>query len=318
VFSQSGSRLFIFNYHRLRPTAGSPSAFDDGVFDTEVGTFRRQMEWLRRETIVLDEEGLLTLNEKGRARDGAIYSAVTFDDGYIDCLTLAKPILDEFGIRGLFFIPFQMIESRQLGWWDLASNLLKRTSRKFIEVDGVHYDISSDLPAVQRSILNRFKLEPAEKTSTLLERLAAACDVSLATPDEQSAELMTWADIRGLSAAGHAIGAHSMTHRVLATLDPTEQAREIRDSGRNLETVLGHRVASFAYPVGGLQHINQHSVRLVRESGYSQAFTFNTGVASLPCRDQYKMPRESARSYEIMRAKVLLPTLMGLSTDAGV
>ena len=312
VSSGSASRLLVLNYHRLRPTPDAATRFDDGVFDTDVTTFRRQMEWLKANTVVLDEEGVFRLGLTDARRRGVVYSAVTFDDGYLDCMTLAKPVLDEMGIRGIFFVPVEMLELRRLGWWDLAANLLKKTARVSISVDGETYDLRGDFASALRRILNRFKLEPADKTATLLDKLAAACEVPLATQNEQGAELMTWAQVRELKAAGHAIGAHSLTHRVLATLDPAAQVREINGSRVALEAILGCRVSSFAYPVGGPAHIDHHSVMLARQAGFDQAFTFNTGTATLPIADRFQIPRESAKTMSVLQAKVLLPGVMGL------
>ena len=305
-------RLLVVNYHRLRPEPGAPTLYDDGVFDTDALTFRRQMEWLKQETIVLDEEGLQAIATRDTRRTKTVYSAVTFDDGYIDCISVAKPVLDEFGIRGIFFVPVEMIESRRLGWWDLAANLLKRTRQKQLSIDGYSYDLERDFSGSLQGILKRFKREPAGRTALLIDKLATACDVPIAEPAEQDGELMTWENVRKLQAAGHAIGAHSMTHRVLATLDVASQTREIGESRRCLENILGSSVRSFAYPVGGPEHINADSVRLVREAGYELAFTFNTGVGAIPLEDRFQVPRESAKTFDILKAKVLLPGLMRL------
>jgi peptidoglycan/xylan/chitin deacetylase (PgdA/CDA1 family) len=303
--------VLVLNYHRLRPAiSGWRSQFDDGVFDTDVVTFRRQMEWLRKETVVLDEAGLLRLASATTAPDRRLYSAVTFDDGYIDCIEHARPVLDDFGIRAIFFLPVELLESRRLGWWDLTANLLKRTSKKRLVLDGQDYDLEHRFAASLRAILNRFKLEPYDQTFQLLEKLAAACEAPIASAAEQDVELMSWADIRELQAAGHDMGAHSLSHRVLATLDTASQAREIQESGRRLEAILGRRVRSFAYPVGGPQHINAESVRLAREAGYELAFTFNTGIAGIPFEDRFQVPRESARTLETLKAKALFPSLM--------
>jgi peptidoglycan/xylan/chitin deacetylase (PgdA/CDA1 family) len=312
---RTSASLLVLNYHRIRRTRDAQTAFDDGVFDTDLDTFRRQMEWLKSETVVLDESALLDVVTNGADHDGTVYSAVTFDDGYSDCYELVRPVLDQLGLRGIFFIPVEMIEMRRLGWWDLAANILKRTQRECVSVQGRTYDLANDFNGALRSVLQRFKLEPVEQTASLLDRLAAACDVPLATEQEQSRQLMTWRQIHALHVAGHAIGAHSMTHRVLATLDAKAQAVEIRDSGRRLEEVLGCQIRSFAYPVGGLEHINGHSVRLVREAGYAQAFTFNTGVSDLPVIDRFRVPRESARSVKLLMAKTLWPSLMGLRRE---
>ena len=308
------ARVLTLNYHRLRPVAAADwrSEFDDGVFDTDVATFRRQMQWLRQETEVLDEAGLMRLASGSVAPAKRLYSAVTFDDGYVDCARLAQPVLDSLDIRAIFFLPVEMLESRRLGWWDLAANLLKRTRQKHLVVDGQAYDLERQFDESLRAILRRFKLEPEARTACLLDKLAAACEVPLASAAEQDAELMSWDDVRGLQATGHSIGAHSLTHRVLATLDVATQAREIRDSGRQLEALLGTKVRSFAYPVGGPEHIDADSIRLAREAGYDLAFTFNTGVGALPFEDRFQVPRESARTLEILQAKAWFPGLMQL------
>jgi peptidoglycan/xylan/chitin deacetylase (PgdA/CDA1 family) len=311
-FSMPGrALLLVLNYHRLRPAMpGWRSQFDDGVFDTDIATFQEQMEWLRKETEVLDEEGLIRLASGAVAPERRLHTAITFDDGYVDCIRLVQPVLDALGIRGIFFIPVQMIDSRRLGWWDLVANLLKRTTKERLVIDGQSYDLARGFATSLQSLLNRFKLEHQERTNTLLEKVAAACEVPIATPEEQDAELMSWGDVRALHAAGHAIGAHSLTHRVLATLDAATQAHEIRESGRQLETILGSRVRSFAYPVGGPQHINADSVRLARGAGYELAFTFNTGIGAVPPPDRFQVPRESARTLKILKAKALFPGLM--------
>ena len=123
---------------------------------------------------------------------------------------------------------------------------------------------------------------------------------------------MSWDQVREMKRAGHGIGSHSMSHRVLATLDRQTQQREIGASKRELEAILASSVTSFAYPVGGPAHYNADSVELARQSGYARAFTFNTGVANIPVRDPFQVPRESANSLDELRAKASLPGVMGL------
>lgn len=310
--------LLIVNYHRIRPSRTATTVFDDGVFGPDQEEFHRQMQWLHSSTTVLDETGLLELATRGGGRRGEVFSAVTFDDAYADCFTLAKPVLDQFGIRGVFFVPIDMIDSRQLGWWDLAAYLLKSTTRPEIAVGNEVLDLRADLAASLRRVLNLFKLRPVEETGSLLEELSRACEVSLPGKDMQSAELMTWEQLRRMKTDGHGIGCHTFSHRVLATLSPEEQEREIVASRSELAARIGSDVLSFAYPVGGPQHINSHSVTFVRAAGYLQAFTFNTGIAQLPIADRYQMPRESAHTFDVLRAKTLMPGLMGLREKRAV
>jgi peptidoglycan/xylan/chitin deacetylase (PgdA/CDA1 family) len=310
--------LFVVNYHRIWPDGTLKTEFDDGVFDVDVETFRSQMKWLRNATQVLDENGLAELRSRESVPAGAVYSLVTFDDGYIDCFRLVKPILDDLGIRGIFFIPIAILANRCLGWWDLAAYLMKHSALPRMQLRGQTFELGPRVSQSLRRVLNLFKLESADKTKDLLAELAEASGVQMPGKDRQSAELMDWTHVRDLRATGHGIGSHAWSHRVLATLGEEEQASEIRESRRELQAILGQSVVSFAYPVGGLQHFNEASVRLVRESGYEQAFTFNTGMSTLPVHDQFRIPRESAKSLELLKAKVRMPGLMGLKARRAV
>ena len=91
---------------------------------------------------------------------------------------------------------------------------------------------------------------------------------------------MTWDQLRAMADAGMAIGSHTLTHRVLASLNEEDQRREIFTSKIRLEKELGREMRSFAYPLGGPDHINEDSIRLAREAGYRIAYTFSTGAAS--------------------------------------
>jgi len=303
--------LVIVNYHRIRPSRTVATVFDDGVFGPDQEEFRQQMRWLQSSTTILDEAGLLELSVRGGGQRGEVFSAITFDDAYADCYSLARPVLDQFGIRGIFFVPIDMIDDRRLGWWDIAAYLLKTTPKSVITVGNEVLELRAGFASSIRRVLNLFKLRPAEETGSLLEELSNACEIPLPGKDLQSAELMTWEQLRSMKAGGHGIGSHSFSHRVLATLPPEEQEREVKASRGELATRIGGEVLSFAYPVGGLQHFNSHSVAMVREAGYEMAFTFNTGVTYLPIPDRLQVPRVFAHTLDELKAKTLMPGLMG-------
>jgi peptidoglycan/xylan/chitin deacetylase (PgdA/CDA1 family) len=56
------------------------------------------------------------------------------------------------------------------------------------------------------------------------------------------------------------IGAHTLTHPVLADLAPDQQQHEIGGSKRRLEALTGKKIRSFAYPYGKKNHYTQHTV----------------------------------------------------------
>ncbi len=89
--------------------------------------------------------------------------------------------------------------------------------------------------------------------------------------------LMQARDISEWVEKGIEFGAHSRTHPDLTRLSEKALDGEIEGSGRDLEAILGHSVASFAYPYG---LYDDHARRQVRRS-YGMAFTTTKGVNSL-------------------------------------
>jgi peptidoglycan/xylan/chitin deacetylase (PgdA/CDA1 family) len=70
--------------------------------------------------------------------------------------------------------------------------------------------------------------------------------------------LLTWQQAAELSRAGIEVGAHTRTHRDLRRCSPQEAKHQISASLADIETHLGFRAQSFAYPYGGVNHLVQH------------------------------------------------------------
>jgi peptidoglycan/xylan/chitin deacetylase (PgdA/CDA1 family) len=80
--------------------------------------------------------------------------------------------------------------------------------------------------------------------------------------------LMTQRQIVDLATRGIDFGSHTVSHPRLTRLDAAEQEREVFDSKRTIEDLLGRPVRSFCYP--HMDH-NEHVRTLVRDAGYTRA-----------------------------------------------
>jgi peptidoglycan/xylan/chitin deacetylase (PgdA/CDA1 family) len=67
----------------------------------------------------------------------------------------------------------------------------------------------------------------------------------------ESSRLATADEIRAAARDGLDVGSHTLSHRWLPWLSEDELAHELRASRAALEDVLGRRVGSIAYPMGG-------------------------------------------------------------------
>lgn len=68
--------------------------------------FRRQLEWVARrfQLVSLEEFGKLWDRDPNSARSGKPFALFTFDDGRESNYSIAAPLLESFGARGVFFV----------------------------------------------------------------------------------------------------------------------------------------------------------------------------------------------------------------------
>jgi peptidoglycan/xylan/chitin deacetylase (PgdA/CDA1 family) len=85
--------------------------------------------------------------------------------------------------------------------------------------------------------------------------------------------IMTAADVQCARSRGFEIGSHTRSHVRLRGLDAVTLQREIGDSKKMLEDLLGEQVRTFAYPHGGRNDFDGRAVDAVREAGYRSAVT---------------------------------------------
>ncbi len=81
---------------------------------------------------------------------------------------------------------------------------------------------------------------------------------------------LTVAQLRDLSDAGFEIGSHSATHAFLSDLADAELRRELVDSRRELEDMLGKRVSVFSCPGG---RWSRRVADAARDAGYESVAT---------------------------------------------
>src|SRR5215813_14260542 len=82
--------------------------------------------------------------------------------------------------------------------------------------------------------------------------------------------LMTREQLARIPADLITIGSHTMTHPFLTRVQEADAKRELSESRKELESMLGRRIALFSFPHGDF---NSKLVEWCRESGYEHVFT---------------------------------------------
>ena len=282
----AGARLSILIFHRVLPQR-------DPLFPTEItaADFDRICGWLASLFSVLPlDEAVLRLSAGTLPARAA---CITFDDGYADNRTQALPILQRHGLPATFYIATSFLDGGRM-WNDTVIESIRRVAGPSLDlsslaIDGLGVlDLSSitQRRAAIDAVLRRIKHKRPDERLSLTQVIAELAAATL--PD---ALMMTSQQVCEMRSAGMLIGAHTLTHPILATLSADETRREISGSRQALEGILGERVAHFAYPNGQpVQDYNDDSVRIVRELGFDSAVSTAWGAARAST-DRFQFPR---------------------------
>ena len=272
VISPPGARarLLILIYHRV---LARPDPLRPRGLRTE--TFRWHMSTLA------DCFNVLPLGEAvHRLKAGTLparAAAVTFDDGYVDNHDVALPILQKFGIAATFFITTGTMG--RCMWNDAVVEAVRHAPNEFFDATALGLEqlpvsTHEEKRAAIRRILDTLKGWRREDRDDVVVELLDAAGISA-----PSGMMMGPTQIKALRVAGMDIGAHTVTHPILAHTTPDEAEYELGASRETLERLLGEKVGLFAYPNGrpGIDYLDEH-VHLVRRLGFDAAVSTARGA----------------------------------------
>src|SRR5262249_8616657 len=152
-----------------------------------------------------------------------------FDDGYLDALTVASPILMELGIPATFFVNTDQLTDEHERWWDILERAFSSTVPAMLEltVGGQAVRLPTTTAAERTEALEQLNRLAWPLDQGMRRQLAT--DVltwsrGLSVPRD-SHRVLTASEIRALGdRPGHTIGAHT-THHLALTHHPSSTKR---------------------------------------------------------------------------------------------
>lgn len=225
---------------------------------------------------------------------------LTFDDGYPGTLHHAKPLLERAGMPATVFVPAGAIGSGREFWWDeLARLTLGREEIGWRAWEPPPTNAARTYQDWYHVLLPLSDQRQQDQLRVLQDSLRP-----LPGPGEASGVgvrpgygCLSEDEIRALASSLIEIGAHTISHPVLAWLPVADQSHEIRESRRRVEAILDRPVRSFAYPYGQDAHYTAQTVALVREAGYTWACA-NVPGGLTAGSDRFRLPRIQAHDWD--------------------
>lgn len=292
-----GNRLLVLAFHRV---AREFDPYDPETPDA--AHFSRQLDALDGFDVVPLGAGLAALRE-GRLPRTAV--AITFDDGYRDQLEVATPLLEARGYPSTVFVSSAFVGGQNM-WHDrLLWALREGREGSRLDVVGLAEAVPASLEA-RRQLAGRCIAAVKSLPLTAREQAVALVEVACSAPPAPRLMLDAM-ELRELGRRpGVEIGAHTRHHPILAACALEEARAEVSGSRTDLEHLLGAPVGLFAYPNGHEgRDFSEREVGLVREAGFSHAFTSDWGVVT-SASDRLKLPRVSLYSQSVLGNALLL------------
>lgn len=269
------ARLSVFIFHRVLPEA-------DPLFPDEMHArrFDDLCAWLASWFNILPLDQAVTHLKDGTLPARA--ACITFDDGYADNHHVAMPILRRHQLTATFFIATGFLDGGRM-WNDTIIETVRGCcDLSLLAVDGLpRFVRNADGPTVAdrqaaiAALINHIKYRQVAERVSVTEQLAKSVSAQLPTK-----LMMTVSEVKAMRQAGMQIGAHTVSHPILARLADEQARQEIGDSKRFLEGLLGERVGLFAYPNGKPgEDYSPQTVEVVRSLGFDAAVSTHWGAS---------------------------------------
>ncbi|MDB5936849.1 MAG: polysaccharide deacetylase family protein [Massilia sp.] len=277
--------LSIFIYHRVLPCKDPlfPGEVDSAEFDRD----------LRRIASMFNVIPLLDAVRHSAAGTLPPRAAcITFDDGYADNAEVALPVLQRHRLPATFFIATGFLNGGRM-WNDSIIELVRRAPDGALDFNafglGIHPVTSvAERQAAIKALIGQLKYLPMGERLHLVNRLVDAVGIALPTN-----LMMTTSQVLQLHLSGMGIGAHTVNHPILASIDLATARAEIAQGKQALEDMIGQKVPLFAYPNGkpDADYRAEH-VALVKELGFEGAVSTTWGACK-GAPDVFQLPRFS-------------------------
>jgi peptidoglycan/xylan/chitin deacetylase (PgdA/CDA1 family) len=234
-------RDMVLCYHSILPHENTALH----VRNHGINAFRQHISYLKK------HHTFVSLQELTEVPSASRRLALTFDDGLINNLRYALPILEEEKIPATFFISTSYLQGRSVLWPDLLSQWSKNTLQLVFEntayLRSSHGTFRSKEGVRLTDVLMK---QSPEVLFSWLDANTAVCGEPL-TEWEDEWRVMKAAELQLLAQSSLVdIGSHGISHIAFTELSADELRFELEESKTYLEQTLHRPVTSIAFPFG--------------------------------------------------------------------
>jgi len=216
---------------------------------------------------------------------------LTFDDGFRDTLTTARPILEEYEAPATCYVTSGFVDGSVYPYEHILAHYIEAVEQVRLPWDGETETWMVDAPEERKECYDAIKsigkpLPSSERQrllGSLRPRVKDSIDIGKSCPEYMSPDEVVELTSHPL----FTIGAHTHTHPLLSSLSLEEAQTEIREGLDRLREMTEMPIRHFSYPYGGCAS-PPSSGRRTKTSSTS---------CSRTCRTKRRTTRSTGRSW---------------------
>ncbi len=215
--------------------------------DPKPAVFAKHIAYLSRRYTIISLDTLVTaVHRKDFSQIPSKSVVITIDDGHVGNIALL-PIFKQYRIHPTLYVCTQIIDTHRHFWFKIAGQ--SKTDKERLK-----------------------RLPNAERLTRLKQ--AADFEPEKVYPDRQALNISEMQEM----AESVDFQPHTQFHPVLPRCTATECKKEVLESKRDLETLLGIECSHFSYPNGDY---TEREIEIVKSGGFHSARTTDIGWNTL-------------------------------------
>jgi peptidoglycan/xylan/chitin deacetylase (PgdA/CDA1 family) len=265
------NRITILNYHRVTK---KPARFDE--YSINSAEFDWQMRLLSKVFNVISIEQAASFLEGGEIPRRAV--VMTFDDGYLDNLTQALPILKKYNVPATIYVAGDAIKTGRI-WNEEVCHVVMQSNANELDCSELGLGLlpvktEQEKKQTIEQLIVLLKNQRTEKRNAYLTLL-----YNISNTNEVARYMLSENDLRILAKEPIiTIGCHTMNHPMLSYISTDAAKADITESLNYLKQLLGVSIEHFAYPYGKYgKDFHAEHVNTVAKLNFRSAVTTDWG-----------------------------------------
>ena len=282
--------ISIFCYHKVTNlSVGKLLKTPDEHLSINANIFDKQIKYMSENFKIIDSYDLLNFDKIQSIKQKKII--ITFDDGYLDNLINALPILKKYNAKATIFITTNFINDNETPWWDRLWIILKKKDEFFFNEEKFSFLSKGDNRIRLFNYLKeKFFLLKKNAQKDLFNQILTENKIELTITSKQN--FLNEEDIKKVSSEKlFRIGSHTHNHQNLNLLNNEEKKEEILTSKEILENIIKKEVDLFAYPYGVKSAYQKEDFKILKENNIKLAFTTNFDNYKIQSDSPFLIPR---------------------------